>query len=185
MSAGRRRDSGESEDEELQAAIRASLAETHMNRPPRLDDYDPGIQSAIRESLDDAGVEPSRWSNNPKPQKRGIPPQPNRNNYDDDLYNFPRSGATSRAPPYPSHEGNLYPRLPNDPPTDGEFSGSPPNPTQGEGLYPRVPEPSAPPADHVDNGYPGGTLPYPMESGMPNPNNLDDVRRRRLQRFDR
>lgn len=185
--AGRRQDTNDSEDEELQRAIRASLRETHMNRPPSLDDYDPGIQSAIRDSLDNAGGEPSRWSNNPRPQRRGPSsgpsPYPPR---DTGLYNSPGSGATSRTPPYPSHEENLYPRMPHNPPpyAGREFSQSPPYRTQGEGLYPRVPEPSAPPSEHV-NGYPGETLPYPTESRMPDPSNLDEVRRRRIQRFQR
>ena len=188
FSAGRRHNSSDSEDEELQRAIRASLRETHMNRPPSLDDYDPGIQSAIRDSLDNPGGEPSRWSSNPRSQRGGPssmpPPYPHQGN---GLYNSPRSGAASQPPPYPTHEENLYPRIPHNPPsyTGGEFSQSPSYPSQGEGLYPRVPEPSAPPVEQVVNGYPGGTLPYPTESRMPDSNSLDEIRRRRIQRFER
>jgi len=187
-STGRRHNSSDSEDEELQRAIRASLRETHMNRPPSLDDYDPGIQSAIRDSLDNPGGEPSRWSSNPRSQRGGPssmpPPYPHQGN---GLYNSPRSGAASQPPPYPTHEENLYPRIPHNPPsyTGGEFSQSPSYPSQGEGLYPRVPEPSAPPVEQVVNGYPGGTLPYPTESRMPDSNSLDEIRRRRIQRFER
>lgn len=170
-----------------------------MNGPPPPDDYDPGIQSAIRESLDNAGGEPSRWSNNQGSQRRGPssvpPPYPPRN---EGLYNSrsttPAGGATSRPPPYPSQEAppfpsqgdSLYPRL-HDPPssTDGAFSRSPPYPSQGERLYPTVPEPSAPPVEHVMNGYPGSSSPYPTENRMPDPSSLDEVRRRRLQRFER
>ena len=187
---GRQRNPSDSDsDEELRAAIRASLRETHMNRSPTLEDYDPGIQSAIRESLDSAGGEPSRWSNDERPRRGGPssvpPPYPPR---DEGLLN-PRStspgGATLQSPPYPQ-TGGLYPRL-HDPPsyTDATFSRSPPYPSQGGGLYSTGAEPSAPLAEHVVNGHPGSSLPYPTESHMPDPNSLDEIRRRRIQRFER
>jgi len=186
---GRQRTPNDSDsDEELRAAIRASLQETHMNRSPTLEDYDPGIQSAIRESLDSAGVEPSKWSNDQRPRRGGPssvpPPYPLR---DEGPFN-PRSitpgGATSQSPPYPQ-TGGLYPRL-HDPPSyaDATFSRSPPYPSQREGLYSTAPEPSAPPAGHVVNGYPGSSLPYPTQSRIPEPSSLEEIRRRRIQRFE-
>lgn len=185
---GRRRystHSSDSEDEDLRQAIRASLRETHMNRPPSLDDYDPGIQSAIRESLDDAGGEPSRWSNNPGPQRRG--PSSRSPPYPTGGYNSPGIGSSSHTPVYPTHQDSLYPRIPRNPPSyiDGQFSYPQPYPLQGEGLYPRVqPEPSAPPVEQGMNGYPGGTLPYPSGSRMPELDSVDEIRRRRIQRFE-
>lgn len=179
----------DSEDEELRQAIRASLRETHMNRSPNLEDYDPGIQSAIRESLDSAGGEPSRWSNDQPPRRGGSssapPSYPPR---DERLFNSRSTtpgGSTSQPPPYPQR-GGLYPRL-HDPPshTDAEFLPSPPYPSQGEGLYSTAPEPSAPPVEQVINGHPGSSLPYPTESRMPEPSSLDEIRRRRIQRFER
>lgn len=186
---GRQRNPSYSDsDEELRAAIRASLRETHMNRSPTLEDYDPGIQSAIRESLDSAGGEPSRWSNDQRPRRGGPssvpPPYPPR---DEDLFN-PRStsagGATSQSPPHPQ-TGGLYPRL-HDPPsyTDATFSRSPPYPSHGGGLYSTGPEPSAPPVEHAVNGHPGSSFPYPTESHMTDPSSLDEIRRRRIQRFE-
>ena len=160
--AGRRRystHSSDSEDEDLRQAIRASLRETHMNRPPSLDDYDPGIQSAIRESLDDAGGEPSRWSNNSGPQRQG--PSSRSPPYPTGGYNSPGIGSSSHTPVYPTHQDSLYPRIPRNPPSyiDGQFSYPQPYPTQGEGLYPRVPlEPSVPPVEQGMNGYPGGLM---------------------------
>lgn len=186
--AGRRRystQSSDSEDEDLRQAIRASLRETHMNRPPSLDDYDPGIQSAIRESLDDAGGEPSRWSNNPGPQRRG--PSSRSPPYPTGGYNSPGIGSSSHTPVYPTHQDSLYPRIPRNPSSyiDGQFSYPQPYPLQGEGLYPRVqPEPSAPPVEQGMNGYPGGTLPYPSGSRMPELDSVDEIRRRRIQRFE-
>ena len=185
---GRQRNPSYSDsDEELRAAIRASLRETHMNRSPTLEDYDPGIQSAIRESLDSAGGEPSRWSNDQRPRRGGPtsvpPPYPPR---DEGLFN-PRStirgGPTSQSPPYPQ-TGGLYPSL-HDPPsyTDATFSRSPPYPSHGGGLHSTGPEPSAPPAEHIVNGHPRSSFPYPTESHMPDPSSLDEIRRRRIQRF--
>ena len=157
-----------------------------MNRPPTLDDYDPGIQSAIRESLDNPGGEPSRWSNNQGPRRGGPssvpPPYPPR---DDGLFT-PAGGATSRPPPYHPQEDSLYPRLHNPPSyTDSAFTRPPPYSSREERLYPTVPEPSAPPVEHVINGRPGSSLPYPTESHMPEPSSLDEIRRRRIQRFER
>lgn len=187
---GRPPNDSDSEDEALRQAIQASLRETHMNRSPTLDDYDPGIQSAIRESLDNVGGEPSRWSNNQGPQRGGPssapPPYPPR-----DQSRFtsrsttPAGGATSQPPPYPPQGDRLYPRLHDPPYTDGPSSRSPPYPSQRERLYPSVPEPSAPPAEHVTNGHPGSSLPYPTETRMPDPRSLDEIRRRRIQRFVR
>lgn len=186
---GRQRTPNDSDsDEELRAAIRASLQETHMNRSPTLEDYDPGIQSAIRESLDSAGVEPSRWSNDQRPRRGGPssvpPPYPLRDEGPLNPRSTPPGGATSQSPPYP-RTGGLYPRL-HDPPsyTDATFSRSPPYPSQREGLYSTAPEPSAPPAEHVVNGYPGSSLPYPTQSRIPEPSSLEEIRRRRIQRFE-
>lgn len=183
---GRQRTPNDSDsDEELRAAIRASLQETHMNRSPTLEDYDPGIQSAIRESLDSAGGEPSRWSNDQRPRRGGPSSVPRPYPARDEGLSNPRSttpgGATSQSPPYPQ-TGGLYPRLLDRPSyTDATFSRSPPYPSQGGGLYSTGPEPSAPPAEHVVNGHPGSSLPYPTESQS----SLDEIRRRRIQRFER
>lgn len=209
---GRRRnrqppDDYDSADEELREAIRASLRETHMNRQPNLDDYDPRIQTAIRESLDNPGGEPSRWSDNQQPQRRGpssgSPPYPPQNGGRYNSWSATSSGGVSsrpppystqgpsaypsqEVPPYPREGGGLYPRLPDPTPyTGGAFAQSPPYPSGIAESYSSDPEPSAPPQEHVVNGYTGRHAPYPPESVTPQESSLDEVRRRRLQRFER
>ena len=158
---GRRRyDSSESEDEELQEAIRASLRETHMDRPPSLDDNDPGIQSAIRESLDDVGGEPSRWSNDPRVKSRGQAPVQQRTYplEDDGMYYYPRSGATSQPPPYPLHDENLYPRVPNNRLDGGTLHSLHPILHKGKGCIPeyqnlQLPQQNILPMDTQEEHY--------------------------------
>lgn len=206
---GNRQPPGDSDsaDEELREAIRASLRETHMNRQPDLDDYDPRIQTAIRESLDNPGGEPSRWSDNQRPQRREpsprSPPYPPQNGGRYNSWSQTSSGdVSSRLPPYPSQgplaypsqevppyprdrEG-LYPRLPDLPPhTGGAFAQSPSYPSRAAGSYSMVPEPSASPQEHNVNGYPGRHAPCPTDSVTPQESSLDEIRRRRLQRFER
>lgn len=139
--------------------------------------YDPRGQSAIRASLDNAtSGEPARDCNTSGSQRQGpstVPPQ-------SDIDGHYGSGNL----PYPVHGESLYPRLPN-PHRDAEYLQHPTHLPQGNGLYPRIPEPSAPPAEHIGNGYPESTLPCPSEIRMPDPSNLDEVRRRRIQRFER
>lgn len=175
--AGRRHDSADPEDEALQQAIRASLRETHMTGSSTSYDYDPRVQTAIRDSLDNTtSGEPARNSNTSGAQRQGsstVPPQ----SYFD-------GGYGSGSLPYPTHGENLYPRLPNSY-RDAEYLQHSTHPPQGDGLYPRIPEPSAPPPEHVGNDNPASTLPCPSENRMPDPSNLDEVRRRRIQRFER
>lgn len=174
---GRRHDSVDPEDEALQQAIRASLRETHMTGSSTSYGYDPRGQTAVRGSLNNAASgEPAGNSNTSRAQRQGpstVPPQ-------SDIDGHYGSGSL----PYPIHGEGLYPRLPN-PYSDAEYLQHPTNPPQGDGLYPRLPTPSAPPAEPVGNGYLASTLPCPSESRMPDPSNLDEVRRRRIQRFER
>lgn len=166
---GRRNDLSESEDEALQQAIRASLQETHMTRPPTQDD-DPRIQSAIRESLDDAGGDPARWSNTSGARRHttfAVPPQ-------SDFFHNDIQYRT-RGPDSQMQGEHLYPRISDYPTTYSDAQGD-------EQRYSWVPQPSAPPPEHVNTA---NTLPYPNESQMPDPHNLDEVRRRRIQRFER
>ena len=189
----------ESEDQELQQAIRASLLETHMNRAPAPDDYDVQLQPAIRDSLDSSGETQSRWSNQTRHRGRGesssscstqqktLYPQlrdPPLNPYTNEQF----AGSS----PYPVQDESLHlPRIPHSY-TGGTSVQSPPYPARGEVLYGRFPEPSAPPSES------DSPLPYPTDIRMPTPDSpdgvgrrglapgsLDEVRRRRLERFER